>query len=193
MPLRFTYDNNYFNDRYQGIPEEGYTRIAEKLLEGVEVRLSTDFLAFRREHPGIAEKIVYTGAIDEYFECCFGPLQYRSLRFETERLEEENFQGNAVVNYTAREVPYTRVIEHKHFTHAVSPVTYVTREYPDPWSQGKERYYPVNDAENEALYRKYKQKAEGEGNVLFCGRLGSYRYLDMDKTVKAALDLASTI
>lgn len=193
VPLRFTYDNNYFNDRYQGIPEEGYTRLAEKLLEGVEVRLSTDFLAFRREHPGIAEKIVYTGAIDEYFECCFGPLQYRSLRFETERLEEENFQGNAVVNYTAREVPYTRVIEHKHFTHAVSPVTYVTREYPDPWSQGKERYYPVNDAENEALYRKYKQKAEGEGNVLFCGRLGSYRYLDMDKTVQAALSLASTL
>lgn len=149
LPVRYTFDNNYFNDRYQGIPEEGYTRLAERLLEGVEVRLCTDHAAFRREHPAIAEKIVYTGAIDEYFECCFGPLQYRSLRFETERLEEENFQGNAVVNYTAREVPYTRVIEHKHFTHAESPVTYVTREYPDPWSPGKERYYPVNDAEND--------------------------------------------
>lgn len=190
VPLRFTYDNNYFNDRYQGIPEEGYTALAEKLLEGADVLLNTDYFSFREENPDIAGKTVFTGRIDEYFGFRFGALSYRSLRFETDRLEEENYQGNAVVNYTAREVPYTRIIEHKHFTKAQSPVTYVTREYPASFTEGAEPYYPVNDEENNALYEKYREAAAGERNVLFGGRLGEYKYYDMDKVIASALAAA---
>lgn len=189
LPLRFTYDNNYFNDRYQGIAEGGYTVLAEKLLEGTEVRLDCDYFELIAQHPEIAAKTVYTGMIDEFYNYRFGTLEYRSLRFETKRLEEENFQGNAVVNYTEREVPYTRIIEHKHFERAESPVTYVTYEYPADWKKGDEPYYPVNDEKNNALYRKYQELADREGKVIFGGRLGEYKYYDMDKVIAAALDL----
>ena len=189
LPLRFTYDNNYFNDRYQGIAEGGYTVLAEKLLEGTEVRLDCDYFELIAQHPEIAAKTVHTGMIDEFYNYRFGTLEYRSLRFETKRLEEENFQGNAVVNYTEREVPYTRIIEHKHFERAESPVTYVTYEYPADWKKGDEPYYPVNDEKNNALYRKYQELADREGKVIFGGRLGEYKYYDMDKVIAAALDL----
>ena len=189
LPLRFTYDNNYFNDRYQGIAEGGYTVLAEKLLEGTEVRLDCDYFELIAQHPEIAAKTVYTGMIDEFYNYRFGTLEYRSLRFETKRLEEENFQGNAVVNYAEREVPYTRIIEHKHFERAESPVTYVTYEYPADWKKGDEPYYPVNDEKNNALYRKYQELADREGKVIFGGRLGEYKYYDMDKVIAAALDL----
>ena len=192
LPLRFVYDNNYFNDRYQGIAEGGYTRLAEKLLEGTEVKLNCDYFDFIKQYPDIAEKVVYTGMIDEFYGYKYGELEYRSLRFETERLEEENHQGNAVVNYTEREVPYTRIIEHKHFEKAVSPVTYITREYPAAWKKGDEPYYPVNDAKNNALYEKYRALAEKEENVIFGGRLGQYKYYDMDKVIAAALDCAES-
>lgn len=188
LPLRFTYDNNYFNDRFQGIPIGGYTAIIEKMLEGIEVKVDTDYFVFRKEHPDVAEKTVFTGMIDEYFDYCCGPLQYRSVRFETEVLDEENYQGNAVVNYTDREVPYTRVIEHKHFEFGTQPKTVISREYSSEWKQGMEPYYPVNDAENNALYEKYRELAQKEKNVIFGGRLGQYKYYDMDKVVAAALD-----
>ena len=190
IPLRFTYDNNYFNDRYQGIPEGGYTRLAEKLSEGCDVRLSTEYSEFIKEYPDIAEKTVYTGMIDQFYGYRFGELEYRSLRFETERLDAEDFQGNAVVNYTEREIPYTRIIEHKHFEKAKCPFTYITREYPAAWRRGDEPYYPINDEKNTLLYQKYKALADGEKNVLFGGRLGLYRYFDMDKAIEAALFLA---
>ena len=190
LPLRFTYDNNYFNDRYQGIAEGGYTRLAEKLLEGTKVLLSCDYFDFIKENPDIAEKTVYTGMIDEFYGYRFGELEYRSLRFETKRLEEENYQGNAVVNYTEREIPYTRIIEHKHFERSQSPVTYITYEYPADWKRGDEPYYPVNDEKNDALYRKYKALADREGKVIFGGRLGQYKYYDMDKVIDAALACA---
>ncbi len=188
LPLRFTYDNNYFNDRFQGIPIGGYTAIIEKMLEGIEVKVDTDYFVFRKEHPDVAEKTVFTGMIDEYFDYCCGPLQYRSVRFETEVLDEENYQGNAVVNYTDREVPYTRVIEHKHFEFGTQPKTVISREYSSEWKQGMEPYYPVNDAENNALYEKYRELAQKEKHVIFGGRLGQYKYYDMDKVVAAALD-----
>ena len=188
LPCRFTYDNNYFNDRYQGIPMGGYTAMVEKMLEGVEVRLETDYFDLIQEQPDIAEKIVYTGCIDEFFGYRLGNLQYRSVRFETEELNEESFQGNAVVNYTAREVPYTRIIEHKHFEFGTQPTTVISREYSAEWQPGMEPYYPVNDAENGALYAKYKELADQQGNVIFGGRLGQYRYYDMDKVIRAALD-----
>ncbi|MCD8372318.1 MAG: UDP-galactopyranose mutase [Clostridia bacterium] len=190
LPVRFVYDNNYFNDRYQGIAEGGYTALAEKLLEGTEVKLGCDYFEFRKENPDIAAKTVYTGMIDEYFGYRYGELEYRSLRFETERLEEENYQGNAVVNYTEHEVPYTRIIEHKHFEKAQSPVTYITREYPAAWKKGDEPYYPVNNERNDALYAKYKALADKEGDVIFGGRLGQYKYYDMDKVIAAALTCA---
>lgn len=188
LPLRFTYDNNYFNDRFQGIPIGGYTAIIEKMLEGIEVKVDTDYFVFRKEHPDVAEKTVFTGMIDEYFDYCCGPLQYRSVRFETEVLDEENYQGNAVVNYTDREVPYTRVIEHKHFEFGTQPKTVISREYSSEWKQGMEPYYPVNDEENNALYEKYRELAQKEKHVIFGGRLGQYKYYDMDKVVAAALD-----
>lgn len=192
LPVRFTYDNNYFNDRYQGIPEEGYTHLVEKLLGDTEVLLETDYFAFRENHPGIAARTVYTGQIDRYFGECFGALAYRSLRFETKLLETENYQGNAVVNYTSAEVPYTRCIEHKHFMpDAGQPKSVVTWEYPEDWTEGVEPYYPLNDAHNAALYEKYRALAAQEENVVFGGRLGEYRYYDMDQVVRSALECAA--
>lgn len=187
LPVRFTYDNNYFNDRYQGIPIGGYTAIVERMLEGIEVRTNTDFFQFRKEHPDIAEKIIFTGMIDEYFGYQLGALEYRSVRFETEVLDCENYQGNAVVNYTEKEVPYTRIIEHKHFEFGKQEKTVISREYSSEWQVGMEPYYPVNDAKNSELYAKYKKLAEAEKNVIFGGRLGNYQYYDMDKVVGAAL------
>ena len=193
LPCRFTYDNNYFNDRYQGIPMGGYTAMVEKMLEGVEVRLGVDFFELIKEEPEIAKTIVYTGCIDEYFGYKLGYLNYRSVRFETEELPMEDFQGNAVVNYTEREVPYTRIIEHKHFEFGKQPTTVISREYSAEWKPGMEPYYPVNDAENGALYAKYKELADAEGNVIFGGRLGQYKYYDMDKVIRAALDDLKTV
>lgn len=187
LPVRFIYDNNYFNDRYQGIPIGGYTAIVERMLEGIEVRTNTDFFQFRKEHPDIAEKIIFTGMIDEYFGYQLGALEYRSVRFETEVLDCENYQGNAVVNYTEKEVPYTRIIEHKHFEFGKQEKTVISREYSSEWQVGMEPYYPVNDAKNSELYAKYKKLAEAEKNVIFGGRLGNYQYYDMDKVVGAAL------
>ena len=191
LPVRFTYDNNYFNDRYQGIPCEGYTTMVERMLDGADVVLNTNFLDDREKWLGMADNCVYTGPIDEYFGYKLGKLEYRSLKFETEVLDEENHQGVAVVNYTARETPYTRIIEHKHFNFGTQPKTVVTREYPTAWEEGMEPYYPVNDERNTNLYHQYAELAAGEG-VLFGGRLAEYRYYDMDDTVAAALKLAAT-
>lgn len=166
LPLRFVYDNNYFNDRYQGIPIGGYTAIIEKMLEGIEVRTGTDYFDFIRDNKNIARKTIFTGMIDEYYGYCYGPLQYRSVRFETEVLDCENYQGNAVVNYTDREVPYTRIIEHKHFEFGKQPKTVISREYSSEWKQGMEPYYPVNNEENNALYEKYRELADKESNVI---------------------------
>ena len=188
LPFRFVYDNNYFNDRYQGIPVGGYTAIVEKMLEGTEVRTGIDFFEFRKENPEVAKKIIFTGMIDEYFGYQLGALEYRSVRFETEVLDCENYQGNAVVNYTEREVPYTRIIEHKHFEFGKQEKTVISREYSSEWSVGMEPYYPVNDEKNNALFEEYKKLAEKEENVIFGGRLGDYKYYDMDKVVAAALD-----
>ena len=191
LPVRFTYDNNYFNDDYQGIPVEGYTKMIERMLDGVEVKLEEDFLKNREAFMEQADKIVYTGMIDEYYNYCYGELEYRSLNFETEVLEGvENYQGNAVVNYTEYEVPYTRIIEHKHFTYGTQPDTVITREYPKTWSKGDAPYYPMNDEKNLNLYEKYTELAAKEGNVIFGGRLGMYKYYDMDDTIEAALNCA---
>lgn len=206
LPLRFTYDNNYFNDRFQGIPMGGYTQIIEKMLDGIDVKTSEDFFALRdrmtRDGDVMKttlsdgtevsyEKILFTGQIDEYYDSKFGPLEYRSVRFETEELPEENYQGNAVVNYTEREVPYTRIIEHKHFEFGKQPTTIISREYSSEWKPGVEPYYPVNNDKNNALYEKYQELAKEEKNVLFGGRLGMYKYFDMDKDLRAALDLCA--
>ena len=188
LPCRFTYDNNSFNDRYQGIPMGGYTAMVERMLSGVEVRLDTDYFELIEKEPDIARKTVYTGCIDEFFGYRLGNLQYRSVRFDTEELPMEDFQGNAVVNYTAREVPYTRIIEHKHFEFGKQPTTVISREYSVEWQPGMEPYYPVNDDRNGALYARYKQLAQEQTNVIFGGRLGQYRYYDMDKVIRAALD-----
>lgn len=189
LPVRFIYDNNYFNDRYQGIPEGGYTQICEKMLEGAEVQLNVDYFANKAELDALADKVLFTGMIDEYYGYRYGELEYRSLRFETETLDCENYQGNAVVNYTEYEVPYTRIIEHKHFEFGKQPKTVVTREYPATWKKGDEPYYPVNNERNDALYAKYKALADAEGRVIFGGRLGMYKYYDMDDTIAAALAL----
>lgn len=199
LPVRYVYDNNYFNDKYQGIPVGGYTKIIERMLEGTEVRLMTDFFADREILAKEAENIVFTGMIDAYYDYCFGELEYRSLRFETEVLDMENYQGNAVVNYTEYEVPYTRIIEHKHFEYGcqggyggdgsgVSDKTVITREYPAAWSRGEEPYYPMNDEKNNALYARYRELADQEEHVIFGGRLGMYRYYDMHQVVKEALE-----
>ena len=189
LPVRFTYDNNYFNDDYQGIPVEGYTKMIERMLDCVEVKLEEDFLKNREAYMELADKIVYTGMIDEYYNYCYGELEYRSLKFETEVIKgEENYQGNAVVNYTEYEVPFTRIIEHKHFTYGTQPDTVITREYPKTWSKGDEPYYPMNDEKNLKLYEKYADLAAKEGNVIFGGRLGMYKYYDMDDTIEAALN-----
>lgn len=189
LPLRFTYDNNYFNDRYQGIPIGGYTAIIEKMLSKADVRLNTDYLEHREELDSMADKVIYTGMIDRFYDYKLGVLEYRSVRFETEELETDNFQGNAVVNYTDREVPYTRIIEHKHFEFGKQPVTIISREYSSEWTKGDEPYYPVNDDKNGALYARYEELAKQESKVIFGGRLGSYRYYDMDKVIGAALDM----
>ena len=188
LPVRFTYDNNYFNDTYQGIPIGGYTKIIEKMLEGIEVRLETDFFNNREEFEEIADKIVFTGMIDEFYNYEFGTLEYRSLRFEHEILDEENHQGNAVVNYTEYEVPYTRIIEHKHFEYGTQPKTVITREYPAKWSKGDEPYYPINNERNNNMYAKYKELADKETNVIFGGRLAQYKYYDMHHVIEQALN-----
>lgn len=188
LPVRFIYDNNYFNDTYQGIPIGGYTKIIEKMLEGIEVRLNCDFFENREELEKIANKIIFTGQIDKYYNYCFGELEYRSLKFETEILNEENYQGNAVVNYTEYEIPYTRIIEHKHFEEIKNKEqTIITREYPDKWTKEKEPYYPINNEKNNQLYNKYFELANKENNIIFGGRLGQYKYFDMDKVIESAL------
>lgn len=190
IPLRFTFDNNYFDDPWQGIPVGGYNVLVEALLEGAEVRTGVDYLSHRNELDALAGRVLYTGCIDAYFDYCFGRLEYRSLRFEQVRRDDtDNFQGNAVVNYCERSVPYTRLIEHKHFEFGTQPFTVLTYEYPDSFAPGKEPYYPVNDAVNSALYGRYRQLALQQPNVLFGGRLGTYAYADMDDTVAAALHL----
>jgi UDP-galactopyranose mutase len=193
LPVRFTYDNNYFNDRYQGIPEEGYTAIFQRLLEGIEVWLNYDFFDHQEELRSQCRQVIFTGPIDRYFDYCYGALQYRSLRFETEVLDQDNYQGNAVVNYTDRETPYTRIIEHKHFAFGHQPKTVVTREYPMDWTLGAEPYYTVNDEENNALYHRYAALAQQEENVFFGGRLGEYKYYDMDKVIASALAFAARV
>jgi len=196
LPMRFTYDNNYFNDAYQGIPKGGYTRIVEQLLEGSEVRTGIEYRAFLQENEAKGAdadtfgKVLYTGMIDEYFDYRLGALEYRSVRFETEVLEDEdNYQGNAVVNYTEREIPYTRIIEHKHFEFGKQPTTVISREYQSEWKKGDEPYYPVNNDRNNELFAKYQELAAGEPDVLFGGRLGQYKYYDMDKVIAAALEM----
>ena len=191
LPLRFVYDNNYFNDRFRGIPIGGYTPIVEKMLEGCDVLLNTDYFEYRKTNPDIADKVVYTGMLDKYFEYKLGVLEYRSVRFEHERLDTDNYQGNAVVNYTEREVPYTRIIEHKHFEFGTQPTTVISKEYPSEWKLGDEPYYPVNDKKNEELANGYRELAAKEENVIFGGRLGEYRYYDMDKVIEAALQAAA--
>ena len=190
LPVRFIYDNNYFNDKYQGIPMGGYTQIIEKMLDGIEVKLNYDYFEHKQELDNIAEKIVFTGPIDKYYDYKFGELEYRSLRFEEEELNIQNYQGNAVVNYTEREVPYTRIIEHKHFEFGNQPKTVISKEYSSEWKPGIEPYYPINDETNGKLFEQYKELADKEENVIFGGRLGNYKYYDMDKVIEAALDCA---
>lgn len=188
LPVRFTYDNNYFNDLYQGIPIGGYTQIIEKMLEGSEVKLNTDYFKNRKELEELAEKTVFTGMIDEFYDYQFGTLEYRSLKFESEILEEENYQGNAVVNFTEYEVPYTRIIEHKHFEFGMQPKTVITREYPKTWEKGDEPYYPVNNDKNNKIYKQYKQLADKEEEVIFGGRLAEYKYYDMHHVIEQTLN-----
>ncbi|MCI2046395.1 MAG: UDP-galactopyranose mutase [Faecalibacterium sp.] len=190
LPVRLTYDNNYFNALYQGIPTEGYTQLIANLLGDTEVCLGVDYLAQKAQLDALAKKVIYTGPIDAYFGYRLGALAYRSVRFETETLDMENYQGNAVVNYTDAETPYTRIIEHKHFTFGTQPKTVISREYSAEWKPGDEPYYPVNDEKNGALYQQYKALAEAEPNVRFGGRLGEYKYYDMDKVIAAALACA---
>ncbi|EGT2248784.1 UDP-galactopyranose mutase [Escherichia coli] len=189
LPVRFTFDNNYFSDLYQGIPIGGYTKMVEKMLDGIETRLGVDFLKNRDSFRKIADKIIYTGPIDEFYDYCFGMLEYRSLRFENEVINSNNYQGNAVINYTESHVPYTRIIEHKHFDPIETNHTVITREYPCEWKKGDEPYYPVNDDLNMELFKKYKQLANSENNIIFGGRLGEYKYYDMHQVIKSALNL----
>ena len=197
LPVRFTYDNNYFNDRYQGIPIGGYNKLIEALLDGADILLNTDFLTEKEKWESMADKVIYTGAIDEYFDYCYGKLEYRTVRFETEILNTDNYQGVAVVNYTDRETPFTRVIEHKHFEYGNQygdlPKTVISREYSTDWKEGMEPYYPVNDTKNQALYEKYLYKALGSQKIVFDGRLGAYKYYDMDKVVLAAMQMWETL
>ena len=191
LPVRYIYDNNYFNDRYQGVPVGGYNVLIDNLLEGIEVKMNCDFNADQEEWKAFADKIIYTGAIDEYFDYKFGELEYRGLRFEIEKHDVENYQGVAAVNYTDRETSYTRIIEHKHFEFGKQPVSYITKEYPADWHRGEEAYYPVNNPKNNDLYEKYVELAKDETNVIFGGRLGEYKYYDMDKVIASALDLVA--
>ncbi|WP_427113981.1 UDP-galactopyranose mutase [Megasphaera sueciensis] len=189
LPVRYTYDNNYFNDRYQGVPIGGYNVLINHLLEGIDVRLNCDFNTNQEAWRDIADKVIYTGTIDEYFHYCLGELEYRGLRFETEKYNIDNYQGVAAVNYTDAETPYTRIIEHKHFEFGTQSVTYITKEYPVFWKRGDEAYYPINDEKNQNLYQQYLIKAKQEKNVIFGGRLGEYKYYDMDKVIQSALHL----
>ena len=189
LPCRFTYDNNYFNDRFQGIPMGGYTKMVANMLEGVEVRTGVEYKDLIVEQPDIADRVIYCGPIDSFYDYSLGQLEYRSLRFETEVLDEADHQGVAVMNYNEREVPYTRVIEHKHFEFGTQPKTVVTREYPADWKPGDEPYYPINDECNTALYEQYRELADREGKVVFAGRLGGYKYYDMDKAIAAAFEV----
>lgn len=197
LPVRLTFDNNYFNALYQGIPIGGYTKMVENMLEGIEVRLDADYLQNKAEYDALAEKVIYTGPIDKYFDYCYGPLEYRSVRFETETLDIPNYQGNAAVNYTDSETPYTRIIEHKWFEFGKDengndlPKTVISREYSMAWKQGDDPYYPVNDEKNKAIYEKYKSIAECENKTVFGGRLGEYKYYDMDQVIRSALDLSN--
>lgn len=188
LPLRFTFDNNYFNDRYQGIPQGGYTPIVEKLLQGVDVLLDTDYKTFVAEHGQVADTTVYTGSVDEFFDYKLGRLSYRTVRFETEVLDMPDYQGNSVVNYTEREVPFTRIIEHKHFEFGTQNKTVISREYPCEWTPELEPYYPVNDQQNNDLFARYMALADSRPDVIFGGRLGNYKYYDMDKVIRKALD-----
>jgi len=183
LPVRFTFDNNYFNDKYQGIPIGGYNKLIERLLNGIEVKTNCNFTKDRDELSHIADKIIYTGMIDEYYDYCFGHLEYRTLKFENKILNLSNFQGNAVVNYTDAETPYTRIIEHKHFEYGLQPKTIITKEYSSEWVEGSEPYYPINDASNTTLYNKYKELAKKEPNIIFGGRLGEYKYYNMDNII----------
>jgi len=190
LPVRFTFDNNYFNALYQGIPNGGYTKMVENILDGIEVRLNCDYLVNREELDKIAKTVVYTGPIDAFFDFRFGPLEYRTVRFETEVLDIPNFQGNAVINYTDSETPYTRIIEHKHFEFGTQEKTVISKEYSKTWEKGDEPYYPVNDDKNSELYEKYRALADETENVIFGGRLGEYKYYDMDVVVKRALEVS---
>ena len=187
LPLRFIYDNNYFSDPHQGVPKEGYTVLVERLLEGADILLDTDYKEFAAEHSDEYDRLVYTGMIDEFYDFRFGHLEYRSVRFEDEYPDTDNYQGCAVVNYTEAEVPYTRIIEHKHFAFGTQPETIISKEYPSEWKPGVEPYYPINNERNNSLYEKYRALAEQEEKVIFGGRLGTYRYYDMDKVIAAAL------
>jgi UDP-galactopyranose mutase len=187
LPVRFTFDNNYFNDKHQGVPVGGYNKLIDGLLSGIEVRTGVDYFVSREELDALADKVVFTGQIDEFFDYQFGKLEYRTVRFETELLDEENHQGNAVVNYTEAEVPYTRVIEHKHFEFGTQPKTVISREYSTEWKDGMDPYYPVNDEKNTTLYAQYKELADKCENVIFGGRLAEYKYYDMDKVIERAL------
>ena len=190
LPVRFTFDNNYFNDRYQGIPEGGYTALIEKMIEGCDVRLGVDYLSDREAYDAMADKVIYTGEIDRFFSYQYGHLQYRTVSFETELLKGvANYQGNAVVNYTEAEVPYTRIIEHKHFEFGTQPDTVISREYSKEWQPGDEPYYPVNDDKNSALYAQYKELADQQTKVIFGGRLAEYKYYDMDKVIMSAMEM----
>ena len=199
LPVRFVYDNNYFDAAYQGIPVKGYTSIIENLLKDVEVRVNIDYLKQKEEYEGLAETIIYTGAIDEFYNYSLGTLEYRSVRFENEYLQTDNFQGNAVVNYTDYQIPYTRIIEHKWFNYGKDENGYnvektvITKEYPTEWKQGEERYYPINDEKNETLYQKYKELSAKDNNIIFGGRLGEYKYYDMDQVIESALKLCEKI
>ncbi len=200
LPVRLIYDNNYFNNKYQGIPIGGYTQIISKMLDStkIDVKLEYDYFEHKKELEGIANKIVFTGSIDQFYNYQFGELEYRSLKFETEKVNIGNYQGNAVVNYTEYEIPYTRIIEHKHFEYGASlgkqekeetkNITFITKEFPDNWSKGKEQYYPINDEKNNKLYEKYKKLSEKDSNIIFGGRLGQYKYYDMDKVIESALE-----
>ncbi|HCI5886107.1 TPA: UDP-galactopyranose mutase, partial [Klebsiella pneumoniae] len=193
LPVRFTFDNNYFSDRYQGIPIGGYTKLIQNMFGTVEIKLSTDYFEDKDYFDSIAEKIIYTGPIDQYFNYCYGELGYRSLRFEHEVLDSDNFQGVAVVNYTEFEIPYTRIIEHKHFDPVDTSHTVITKEYPVDWTLGAEAYYPINDEKNMSVYRKYRELAKAESKVIFGGRLAEYKYYDMHQVIASALNTVSSL
>ena len=193
LPVRFTFDNNYFNDLYQGIPIGGYTKIIEKMIDGIEIKLNTDFFDDREKWLNIADTIIFTGMIDQYYDYCYGELEYRGLNFEFETLDVENYQGNAVINYTDAETPYTRIIEHKHFENSDSPKTIITKEYPKTWVKGEEAYYPLNDEKNSELFNKYLELSKKEDKVIFGGRLGMYKYFDMWQVIDEALKLVESL